>query len=268
MLHQRILTAAVVLPLFLAAMFLLPNVWWSVALLAPLLVAAHEWARLAGFDRGAEVAFLLTLLAICALLLLIAIPAMQHHGISMAVSDRVVYAIGVAYWCVIAPCWLWLKLIMRQRVALAAAGLVVLLPCWLALARLQTDARLLLMLLAVIWIADSAAYFTGRALGQRKLAPAISPGKTWEGVGGAFVAVTVYALVLHFWLLSTRGLPLVIAAFFVMTTFGIIGDLFESWLKRNAGAKDSGCIFPGHGGMLDRIDSITAALPLAALIFI
>ncbi len=268
MLKQRILTAAVVLPLFLAAMFLLPNAWWSIALVAPLLAAAHEWARLAGFGRGAEAAFLSALLAGCTLLWLIAVPAVQRTGNSVAVTDRIVYAIGVAYWCVIAPCWLWLKLIVRQRAALAAAGLVVLLPSWLALARLQTDARLLLLLLAVIWIADSAAYFTGRALGRRKLAPAISPGKTWEGVGGAFAAVTVYALVLHFWLLSAHDLQLVIAAFFGMTGFGIIGDLFESWLKRSAGVKDSGRIFPGHGGMLDRIDSITAALPLAALLFI
>ena len=105
---------------------------------------------------------------------------------------------ALAFWCVIAPCWLWLKLVVRHRVALAAAGLVVLLPTWLALARLQNDAMLLLLLLAVVWIADSAAYFSGRALGRHKLAPAISPGKTWEGVGGAFAAVTVYALALHF----------------------------------------------------------------------
>ena len=125
-----------------------------------------------------------------------------------------------------------------------------------------------MLLLAVIWIADSAAYFTGRALGRHKLAPAISPGKTREGVGGAFAAVTVYALALHFSLFSMRDLPMIIAGFFSMTALSIMGDLFESWLKRNAGVKDSGSIFPGHGGMLDRIDGVTAALPLAALIFI
>jgi phosphatidate cytidylyltransferase len=267
MLKLRIVTAAVVLPLLLAAMFLLPNSWWSIALVVPLLVAGHEWARLAGFGRGVEAAFLVVLLAGCALLWLAAIPAAQRPGNAAAVTDRAVYALGLAFWCVIAPCWLWLKLVVRQRFALAAAGLAVLLPPWLALARLQNDAMLLMLLLAVIWIADSAAYFTGRALGRHKLAPAISPGKTREGVGGAFAAVTVYALALHFSLFSMRDFPMIIAGFFSMTALSIMGDLFESWLKRNAGVKDSGSIFPGHGGMLDRIDGVTAALPLAALIF-
>jgi phosphatidate cytidylyltransferase len=255
MLKVRIMTVVVVLPLLLAAMFLLPNTWWNIALVAPLLVAGHEWARLADFGRGAEAAFLTALLAGCMLLWLMA-------------SERAVFALAVAFWCVISPCWLWLKLVVRHRFALAAAGLVVLLPMWLALARLQHDAMLMLLLLAVIWIADTAAYFTGRALGRHKLAPAISPGKTWEGVGGAFAAVIAYALVLHFSPLSTRDLPLLIAGFSSMVALGVVGDLLESWLKRCAGVKDSGGLFPGHGGMLDRIDGVTAALPLAALIFI
>ncbi|MBI4190560.1 MAG: phosphatidate cytidylyltransferase [Betaproteobacteria bacterium] len=268
MLKLRIVTVAVVLPLFLAAIFLLPNSWWSLALVAPLLVAGHEWSRLAGFGRNVEALFLLALLAGCWLLWMAASLAATRPANASAAIDRTFYVMNVAFWCVVAPCWLWLKLAVRDPVALAAAGLVVLLPAWLALARLQNDAPLLLLLLGVIWIADSAAYFTGRALGRRKLAPAISPGKTWEGVGGAFAAVTVYALALHFSLLAARDLPAVISGFVVMTVLSIVGDLFESWLKRNAGVKDSGGIFPGHGGMLDRIDGITAALPLAALIFI
>jgi len=268
MLEVRIMTVVVVLPLLLAAMFLLPNAWWNIALVAPLLVAGHEWARLADFGRGAEAAFLTALLAGCLMLWLIAVPAAQRPGNAAAAPERAVFAVAVAFWCVIAPCWLWLKIVVRQRLALAVVGLVVLLPTWLALARLQHDAWLLLQLLAVIWIADSAAYFAGRALGTRKLAPAISPGKTWEGVGGAFAAVIAYALAVHFALLSTRDLPTVIAGFVSMVAVGIVGDLLESWLKRCAGAKDSGRVFPGHGGMLDRIDSMTAALPLAALVFV
>ncbi len=268
MLKQRILTIAAVLPPFLAAMFLLPNSWWSIALVAPLLVAGHEWARLAGFGRMAEVVFLAALLSGCAMLWAIDYPAAARPAHVSAAVDRVLYAFSIGFWCVIAPCWLWLKLRVRQRTALAAAGLAVLLPAWLALARLQNDAGLLLLLLAVVWVADSAAYFTGRALGRRKLAPVISPGKTWEGVGGAFAAVSVYAVALHFSLFSAHALLMVIAAFFGMTALSMTGDLLESWLKRNAGVKDSGGIFPGHGGMLDRIDGLAAALPLAALIFI
>ncbi len=268
MLKVRIMTVAVVLPLLLAAMFLLPNAWWNIALVAPLLVAGHEWARLADFGRGAEAAFLAALLAGCLVLWLIAVPAAQRPGNTTNGPERAVFAVAFAFWCVIAPCWLWLKIVVRQRLALAAVGLVVLLPAWLAFARLQHDAWLLLQLLAVIWIADSAAYFAGRALGTRKLAPAISPGKTWEGVGGAFAAVVAYALAVHFALLPTRELPAVIAGFAAMVALGIVGDLLESWLKRCAGVKDSGRVFPGHGGMLDRIDSVTAALPLAALVFV
>ncbi len=268
MLKVRIMTVVGVLPLLLAAMFLLPNFWWNMALVAPLLLAGHEWARLADFGRGAEAAFLMALLAGCLMLWLIAVPAAQRPGNAAAAPARAVFAVAVAFWCVIAPCWLWLKIVVRQRLALAAAGLMVLLPTWLALARLQHDAWLLLQLLAVIWIADSAAYFTGRALGRRKLAPAISPGKTREGVGGAFAAVIVYALAVHFSLSPARDLPTVVAGFSAMVALGIVGDLFESWLKRGAGVKDSGAVFPGHGGMLDRIDSVTAALPLAALIFV
>ena len=267
-LNVRIMTVVVVLPLLLAAMFMLPNAWWNIALLAPLMVAGHEWARLADFGRGAEAAFLMTLLAGCALLWLVAVPAAGRPGSSAHGPERAVFALAVAFWCVVAPCWLWLKLVVRQRPALAAAGLAVLLPTWLALACLQRDAGLLLLLLAVIWIADSAAYFTGRTLGRHKLAPVISPGKTWEGVGGACAAVIAYALALHFSLFSKHDLSTLLAGFVGMMALGVLGDLLESWLKRCAGAKDSGGIFPGHGGMLDRIDSVTAALPLAALIFI
>lgn len=272
MLRLRLLTAAILLPLLVAAMFLLPNAWWSLALVVPLLMAGHEWARLAAFDRNGQTAFLATLAAASAALWVIAIPGAGAPQVGAALSERSVYALSAAFWCVIAPCWLWLKLVVRHRMVLATAGLIVLLPTWLALSRLQHDATLLLLLLAVIWIADTAAYFVGRALGRHKLAPIISPGKTWEGVGGAFAAVTVYALTLYFSLFLARypqfNAQLVVSAFLVMTAFGIEGDLFESWLKRSAGVKDSGAIFPGHGGMLDRIDALTAALPLAALIFI
>jgi phosphatidate cytidylyltransferase len=122
--------------------------------------------------------------------------------------------------------------------------------------------------MGVVWTADIAAYFTGRAFGRHKLAPQISPGKTWEGVAGALVAVMLYwsaiswglpGLSLHF----AAGLVLVVA----LTGVGILGDLFESWLKRVAGLKDSGALLPGHGGVLDRVDALTSTLPLAALYF-
>jgi len=126
----------------------------------------------------------------------------------------------------------------------------------------------LLAVLLVVWIADTAAYFSGRAFGRRKLAPKISPGKTWEGLIGAFIAVLIYGAVASFVLQPSvnvydRAVALIFVA--ALTTMSVLGDLFESWIKRGVGAKDSGSLLPGHGGILDRIDSLTAALPFAAL---
>ncbi len=268
MLKLRVLTVVVVLPLFLAALFLLPNLWWSAAMLVLLLVAAHEWARLCGYGRAGEAVFLALLVVACVSLWVLGNPAEVRTRGAYPITDRVTFAAALAFWCVIAPAWLWLKLAVRHGVLLGLTGLLVLVPTWLALARLQPDPLLLLLLLAVVWIADTAAYFTGRSLGRHKLAPAISPGKTWEGVGGAFVAVAVYAAIVHVSGRATLDFGTVVLAFLGMTALGIVGDLFESWLKRRAGVKDSGSIFPGHGGMLDRIDALTGALPLAALIFV
>jgi len=120
-------------------------------------------------------------------------------------------------------------------------------------------------MLVVVKMGDIGAYTVGRLIGRHKLAPRLSPGKTWEGVAGALATVTVYALILAG--ITARGSGFLVATFLGMTVFSIVGDLFESWLKRSAGVKDSGAILPGHGGMLDRIDALTSALPFAALIF-
>jgi phosphatidate cytidylyltransferase len=158
---------------------------------------------------------------------------------------------------------------------LAIVGWVVLVATWVAVVALQTSSPgLLLAMMAIVWIADTAAYFTGRRFGRRKLAPSISPGKTWEGVYGALAAVAIYALLLVPLAAaagSTRPLDAVATAIWValallLTGLSIIGDLFESQLKRQRGVKDSGGILPGHGGVLDRIDALTAAMPPAALI--
>jgi phosphatidate cytidylyltransferase len=150
----------------------------------------------------------------------------------------------------------------------------VLWPTWLALVLLHAaNVWLLLALAVLIWVSDICAYFAGKTFGRRKLAPRISPGKTWEGVAGALAGVLVYGVVLAF---ATRqssfgpifapgaGVPAV-AAMVGLAAFGIVGDLFESWMKRGAGLKDSSALLPGHGGLLDRIDALTSTLPLAAL---
>jgi phosphatidate cytidylyltransferase len=152
---------------------------------------------------------------------------------------------------------------------------MILIGAWVAVVQLQAmSPATVLAAMATVWIADTAAYFAGRAFGKRKLAPAISPGKTWEGVYGALAAVAVYAIAL--WPAAQRagglhdagatGLLGWIAAGLALAALSVVGDLFESLLKRQAGVKDSGRVLPGHGGVLDRIDALLAAMPAAALL--
>jgi phosphatidate cytidylyltransferase len=147
-------------------------------------------------------------------------------------------------------------------------GWLLLVPTWAALVDLHTRSPLLLlMVMALVWIADIGAYFFGRAFGRHKLAPAISPGKTWEGAVGGGIAVLFIGLLVSqvFPVISGVSAWLLVPFLLLLTLFSIAGDLFESLIKRQAGLKDSSQLLPGHGGILDRIDSQTSTLPLAAL---
>jgi phosphatidate cytidylyltransferase len=145
---------------------------------------------------------------------------------------------------------------------------MVLVPAWLAVARLQSEPERLLAVLGIVWIADTAAYLAGRAWGRHHLAPRVSPAKTWEGVAGACAAVAVYYVVLSIFTPEWRGWQGWSGAvlFAGVTLMSIVGDLYESWIKREAGVKDSGALLPGHGGVLDRIDSVNSSMPFAALL--
>ena len=266
MLTARILTGVTLLAACLAAIFLLPNHWWAALTLAVFVRAAWEWGELAGYGRAARWGY-------CAVVLVsaVAIYAVSEAGSVVAPHvelEIVVYALASAFWILLAPIWLARRWQTRLPVRAAAAGWIVLVPAWLAMARLQLDPAQLLHLLGIVWLADTAAFLAGRTWGRRKLAPAISPGKTWEGVAGAIVAVAVYYVVLSrftsagSWAAGWGG-AMVFAG---VTAASIVGDLFESWVKRRAGVKDSGALLPGHGGILDRIDGLTASMPLAALV--
>ncbi len=269
MLKQRLLTVAVVLPLLLASIFLLPNPGWALLMTVPTALGALEWAKLAGYGRGARALFMAAVLVSC--LLLIAVAASRRFPALEMNLATALFVLALLFWAIAVPVWLYSKWRVTEPLLLAVAGWMVLVPAWLAVVRLQQSAWLLLVILGVVWIADTAAYFAGRRFGRNKLAPQISPGKTWEGLIGAYIAVLGYALAASLILQpSANGYDHLAVLLFacVLTAFGIVGDLFESWIKRQAGAKDSGQLFPGHGGMLDRIDSLTAALPFAALYFI
>jgi phosphatidate cytidylyltransferase len=272
MLLTRVVTALILASAVLAGLFLLPPRWWALALLVVVALAAAEWARLA--VRSALGRWLFVAGVVGAGLALVFAPTAEFAG--GWPSGIVVAVCGTAtlFWLLVAPPWLATRWQPAGALPLLLTGLVVLLGTFVALVELQSRSPwLALAAMAVVWIADTAAYFAGRAFGRRKLAPMISPGKTWEGVYGALAAVGLYALALTP-LAARAGIaeaPGVVAtAAFVafmllLAALSVAGDLFESMLKRQAGVKDSGAILPGHGGVLDRIDALLAALPPAAL---
>lgn len=267
MLRTRVLTAIVLLGGLLSAVFLLPPLGWLILVSLVCGAAAWEWgglSRLSAPQRG-----MLALLAGLACLLVGMVSGLAEAAPKGANALGGFYALSGAFWIGVVPIWLKRKWALSGAASAAGVGLIVLLPTALAMAHLRAeDPWLLLLAIAAVSVADIAAYFSGRAFGRRKLAPQISPGKTWEGAIGAACGVTVLGLVVALSLGSGWAvlpalalLPLLIA----YTALSIEGDLFESLLKRQAGLKDSGSILPGHGGILDRIDSLTSTLPLAAL---
>lgn len=271
MLRTRIVTAVVAVSVVLAALFLLPPRVWGLATLVVAAGAAHEWALLVGLRQRNGWLFVAGALAIGVGLLFA--PSSQFargwpEGIVLLVCGG-----AAAFWLAVAPFWV----IRRWRVPsplLALLGGLVLIGAWVAVVELQARSPwLVLAAMAVVWIADTAAYFVGRALGRRKLAPQVSPGKTWEGVYGAVAAVVVYSLLLVPFAGAAGFVSPIdalttaawIAFAAVVTAVSVVGDLYESLLKRQAGVKDSGHLLPGHGGILDRLDAQLAALPLLAI---
>ncbi len=274
MLSTRIATALVLIPLVLAALFALPPLGWAVVALVFVAIGAVEWARLAGCDTRRAALFAAVVVASGALL--VAVPAAEFGARGW--PSAVLFAMcgsALAFWLAVAPGWLRANARPASGLGLCAIGLVVLIGAWAAVVQLQARSPwLVLAALAIVWVADTAAYFAGRALGRRKLAPAISPGKTWEGAYGGLAAVAVYALALvplaaragYAGSFSIAAAAAWVALALAIAILSIEGDLVESLLKRHAGVKDSGHLLPGHGGVLDRIDALLSAMPAAALL--
>ena len=274
MLKTRVVTAIVLLAAFLSALFYLPPLGWLLFATLVAAVAAWEWGALMTLARASRVA-LGTGLALICLGLAALDPAALGLGSTFADAGwrlgRWFYLPAVAFWLFVAPCWLRCRWSLPKSWLGIALGLLLILPTWLALVQLrQAGAPALIAIMAVVWLADIAAYFSGRALGRHKLAPAISPGKTWEGAAGGALAVVVYGFALAPSLpaVLAENFPLLLLVLIVLTAISVMGDLFESLLKRLAGLKDSSSILPGHGGVLDRIDSLTSTLPLVALVWL
>lgn len=265
MLSQRVLTALLLAPLAIA-IILLPTTPWFAGICAAVFVAAlEEWLRLAGVrGTAARIALLATAGVLFVLLWQV------HAGLPGAA----LLALGVAWW-LLALAWLrhfafGAAPTAENRRLKLAAGLLVVLPAWIALVTLHGlephGHWWTLLALVIVWAADIGAYFSGRTFGKRKLAPQISPGKTRAGAYGALVAGLLVCLAGGA-LLGVHGASLAGLGLLGVITVAasIVGDLLESLMKRHAGVKDSGSLFPGHGGLLDRLDSVFAALPVFAL---
>lgn len=262
----RTLTALALLLAVAAALIFMPQWLWALALLPGLYIASSEWAGLSGFGRTGRIVYVLVTLASALVLFFLADGA--ERGSHPA--ELWVYGLSCAFWIGIAPFWLHGLWTVRAPLVLGVVGWIALVPLWLGLVSLQAHPYVLLMFMGVVWIADTAAYLSGKRWGRRKLAPRISPGKSWEGVAGAGAALVIYYAAL--WLLTPKAeavfpAGLGLALFAALLPLSIEGDLFESWMKRQAGVKDSGTLLPGHGGLLDRIDGLTATIPAAALAF-
>ena len=266
MLRTRVITALALMPVVLGMLFFARGYAWAAFAGLIALVGCWEWSRMSGFAPMAQRAFLVASGSIGGALL--ALYLLSPMRLYPPIAQALLWSAAV-FWIVAVPLWL-ARGLRPSPWLVGAAGWLALWPFWVALVDLR-DRHVLLLLGAavVVWIADIAAYFAGRAFGRHKLAPAISPGKTWEGVYGAFVAVLAYGLAVLAW--ATEGAPtpwwlVFLGALAVLTATSVTGDLFESWIKRGAGVKDSSNLLPGHGGVLDRIDALTSTLPVAALL--
>jgi len=262
MLKTRTLTALVIVPLGIALVLLSPTPVLAAITGIFVLIAMWEWTRLAGFDsrpmRSAVIA--IVALACVALWIVRNDPAAWW-----------VLGAGIAWWLV-ASWWLgnfsFGAAPTRENAAIKlVAGLFAVLPAWLALAKLHAEPvqghAWALFALALVWVADIGAYLAGSRYGKKKLCPQISPNKTVVGVYGALAGAIVLAIIAGL-LFGWRGMQLVALIALALVTVGasIVGDLYESLIKRQASVKDSGALFPGHGGMFDRLDSVFAALPV------
>jgi phosphatidate cytidylyltransferase len=279
MLKQRVITAVLLLLVLLPALFYRDSAPFNFLALLFIAAAAWEWARLNGY--GLPASYLAG--ALCAVLC----AGLWWAG-SLAQALPLVWLFVGAAWVLLGswmlragvPAWGQLNRNFRLLV-----GLVALVVTWLAVAQAKLiGTNFLLSVFALVWVADIGAYFAGRTLGgrffARKLAPSISPGKSWEGVGGGMVAVLLLAWV---WTqidlsaqpavpsfyshLAGRGVVFVVIACLFLSAMSVVGDLVESLVKRSAGVKDSSKLLPGHGGVLDRVDALLPSLPLAMMLY-
>ena len=267
----RIISALIMAPLAIALILLLPTPWF-IALVAILFaLGLWEWFALSGIhdtlSRGVLVAANLAVMTAM-------VWSSKTAGGTSSALFTLFTVVALIWWC-IAPLWLKFRHIGADhdswtRVLKLFIGSIVILGAWASMALIHGSEpnghRWLLVALVAVWSADSGAYFAGKFLGKHKMSPNISPNKTIEGlIGGLIAAVLIGLLFAWFAEMKREQLPVVALSLFIAALFSVLGDLVESLLKRQAGAKDSGNVIPGHGGILDRIDGVVAAIPVFAI---
>ncbi len=279
MLKSRIITAVVLVLVLLMFMFILPDIWWSGLMLVMVMQGVIEWAKLA--KMKVTMAYVYAALSLILMVALLWFDG-NHSDVEQYIPHMLIYSIAAFFWIIVVPTWMIVGWKVVNPLVMGIVGWVVLIPTGLAMLDLHghdaqeasvlaTGPWMLLFLMGLVWVADIGAYFAGRRFGKHKLAPSISPGKTWEGVAGGMLGVSVYVALI--WSISPYSVNLALLPILLLTSWwwvglAVIGDLFESAIKRQAGVKDSGTLLPGHGGLLDRIDALTPTLPLAALVIL
>lgn len=267
MLKQRILTALVLIPLVVWGVLKLSTETLGLILALFVVLGSWEWGRLIGLKSSVvRVSY--------SALIVVLLASAHFSSLKLAGVELAVFLLAGVWWLV-GTSWVFryrgtTGLVGNDTLIGAIVGVLVLLPTWLAMTHIHGFSSdgpyMLLFVMVLIWMADSGAYFAGRKFGKHKLAPLVSPGKTIEGVAGGLFAAGIFSIIgaVNFDL-PVLGVIGFILLSLVVVAFSIIGDLFESLFKRRVGVKDSGQLLPGHGGVLDRIDSLTAAAPIFAL---
>jgi len=267
-LKQRILTGLVLAPIMIGGIFYLPMMQFMVFIGVITALGAWEWANLSGIqNKLGRVAYT----AVISIILY----GLWYFDLDQ--NSNLLY-VAFAWWLsafVLVRTHPKFKAIWSGTVPRLLMGLIILLPMWMGFVQIKSypnSGYLIIFVMFIVWGADVGAYFAGRTFGKHKLAPNVSPGKTWEGVYGGIVTTTLVAFIAGLMLQDTIHMDLTIkqwillfAATFVVTAVSVVGDLVESMMKRHRGIKDSSNLLPGHGGVMDRIDSMTAALPVFAL---
>ncbi|MFQ3278224.1 MAG: phosphatidate cytidylyltransferase [Colwellia sp.] len=284
MLKQRIITALILAPAAASAIFYLPINYFAGLLMAIIAIGAWEWARFMGLVNSIQrLGYTLVTTALIGLLWFL-LPVDETWLVISGIQHEITFILSLSIiW------WLFAALLMfsypklntfwaSNKFIIAIFGWLTLVPTWLAFMVLRTNsymidefqgAQLLMYLFMLVWSADVGAYFVGKSIGKTKLMPKVSPGKTVEGfLGGVVCAAMLTAIVGVLLEWSNDNFITALLVTLLITSISVLGDLTESMFKRQAGIKDSGTILPGHGGILDRIDSLTATAPVFALCYI